>query len=75
MMPSKRHTGKAAYRSKVWNEYGLCDNALTTFRIHAVCCAADPHPGNVAVDRDGKLIYYDFGMCGSIPGERGWGGS
>ncbi|KAG1669298.1 hypothetical protein FOA52_014859 [Chlamydomonas sp. UWO 241] len=28
---------------------------------------ADPHPGNVAVDETGKLIYYDFGMCGTIP--------
>ena len=24
-------------------------------------------PGNVAVDATGKLIYYDFGMCGTIP--------
>ncbi|XP_020579986.1 uncharacterized protein LOC110024395 [Phalaenopsis equestris] len=27
---------------------------------------ADPHPGNLAIDRDGSLIYYDFGMMGEI---------
>lgn len=27
---------------------------------------ADPHPGNLAIDMDGALIYYDFGMMGEI---------
>ena len=27
---------------------------------------ADPHPGNLAVAADGALIYYDFGMMGSL---------
>ncbi|MBO8243084.1 AarF/ABC1/UbiB kinase family protein [Prochlorococcus marinus XMU1411] len=27
---------------------------------------ADPHPGNLAVSREGKLIFYDFGMMGNI---------
>ncbi|XP_073103313.1 protein ACTIVITY OF BC1 COMPLEX KINASE 7, chloroplastic isoform X2 [Elaeis guineensis] len=27
---------------------------------------ADPHPGNIAIDMDGSLIYYDFGMMGEI---------
>ena len=27
---------------------------------------ADPHPGNLAVDTDGELIFYDFGMMGHI---------
>ncbi|CAM8986852.1 unnamed protein product [Rhodiola kirilowii] len=27
---------------------------------------ADPHPGNLAIDADEALIYYDFGMMGEI---------
>ncbi|KAL1812977.1 hypothetical protein ACET3Z_023042 [Daucus carota] len=27
---------------------------------------ADPHPGNLAIDLDESLIYYDFGMMGEI---------
>jgi predicted unusual protein kinase regulating ubiquinone biosynthesis (AarF/ABC1/UbiB family) len=27
---------------------------------------ADPHPGNIAVSLEGQLIFYDFGMMGSI---------
>src|SRR5690606_5006818 len=28
---------------------------------------ADPHPGNVLVDKGGKLVYLDFGMMGKLP--------
>ncbi len=27
---------------------------------------ADPHPGNIGVEEDGKLVLYDFGMTGRI---------
>ncbi|WP_341527879.1 AarF/ABC1/UbiB kinase family protein [Nostoc sp. UHCC 0302] len=27
---------------------------------------ADPHPGNIAINPDGALIFYDFGMMGRI---------
>ncbi|MBK16766.1 MAG: kinase [Prochlorococcus sp. SP3034] len=27
---------------------------------------ADPHPGNLAVSKSGKLIFYDFGMMGNV---------
>ena len=23
----------------------------------------DPYPGNLCADKDGNLVYYDFGMC------------
>ena len=28
---------------------------------------ADPHPGNLAVDDEGRLVIYDFGMCEELP--------
>jgi len=27
---------------------------------------ADPHPGNISVNEDGKIILYDYGMTGSL---------
>ena len=30
---------------------------------------ADPHPGNVAVQPDGTVVLYDFGMCGRLDEE------
>lgn len=30
---------------------------------------ADPHPGNLAVQADGTLVFYDFGMTGSLDAE------
>ncbi len=27
---------------------------------------ADPHPGNISVNTDGSLIFYDFGMMGQV---------
>lgn len=30
---------------------------------------ADPHPGNISVTDDGKIILYDFGMVGTLDGK------
>ncbi len=27
---------------------------------------ADPHPGNIVVNADGKIVFYDYGMVGTI---------
>lgn len=43
------------------NLYLLPIQILKTGFFHA-----DPHPGNLAIDVDGSLIYYDFGMMGEI---------
>jgi predicted unusual protein kinase regulating ubiquinone biosynthesis (AarF/ABC1/UbiB family) len=29
---------------------------------------ADPHPGNLAVQEDGTIVFYDFGMSGRVDG-------
>jgi ubiquinone biosynthesis protein len=31
---------------------------------------ADPHPGNLAVAKDGRIIFMDFGIVGKLKGER-----
>jgi predicted unusual protein kinase regulating ubiquinone biosynthesis (AarF/ABC1/UbiB family) len=30
---------------------------------------ADPHPGNLGVDPDGRLVFYDFGLVGTVSKE------
>jgi predicted unusual protein kinase regulating ubiquinone biosynthesis (AarF/ABC1/UbiB family) len=30
---------------------------------------ADPHPGNIAISRDGKIVLYDYGMAGRLDQE------
>ncbi len=30
---------------------------------------ADPHPGNIVVNAEGQIVFYDFGMVGWIPDE------
>ncbi len=37
--------------------------------LHHDLFHADPHPGNISVSNDGRLILYDFGMVGRLDNE------
>ncbi|CAA6672448.1 unnamed protein product [Spirodela intermedia] len=47
----------------------IASNAIESYLIQILKAGffhADPHPGNLAIDGDGSLVYYDFGMMGEI---------
>lgn len=39
-------------------------NAYLTMGLEHGVYHGDPHPGNIAVDETGRIVLYDFGMCG-----------
>ncbi|MFC6993771.1 AarF/UbiB family protein [Haladaptatus sp. GCM10025707] len=39
-------------------------NAYFTMGLEHGVYHGDPHPGNLAVDEDGRIVFYDFGMSG-----------
>ncbi|KAF9596181.1 hypothetical protein IFM89_007499 [Coptis chinensis] len=50
-------------RVPIWGLLGLyCHNGFNLGILRTGFFHADPHPGNLAIDLDGALIYYDFGM-------------
>ncbi len=62
---------------KSLNEMGL-DREMIVSKVHRVFFKmllkdsifhADPHPGNISVTPEGKIILYDFGMVGRIDDE------
>lgn len=46
------------------NQLGIC--AYLKQLLQDGFFQADPHPGNMAVSLDGKLIFYDFGMMAEV---------
>ncbi|KDP29949.1 hypothetical protein JCGZ_18518 [Jatropha curcas] len=55
--------------SRRYNRSRISSRAIEAYLIQILKTGffhADPHPGNLAVDVDEALIYYDFGMMGEI---------
>ncbi|GER48267.1 protein kinase superfamily protein [Striga asiatica] len=54
---------------KGYNRSRISSRAVESFLIQILRTGfyhADPHPGNLAIDEDEALIFYDFGMMGEI---------
>lgn len=55
--------------SRGYNRSLISSRAIEAYLIQILRTGffhADPHPGNLAIDVDESLIYYDFGMMGDI---------
>ncbi|KAF5482628.1 hypothetical protein F2P56_003183 [Juglans regia] len=55
--------------SRGYNRSRISSRAIESYLIQILKTGffhADPHPGNLAIDVDETLIYYDFGMMGEI---------
>ncbi|XP_021275254.1 uncharacterized protein LOC110410017 [Herrania umbratica] len=59
----------AALDSQGYNRSRISSRAIEAYLIQILKTGffhADPHPGNLAIDVDEAIIYYDFGMMGDI---------
>lgn len=55
--------------SRGYNRSRISSRSIESYLIQILKTGffhADPHPGNLAIDVDETLIYYDFGMMGEI---------
>ncbi|KAI4329842.1 hypothetical protein MLD38_028183 [Melastoma candidum] len=55
--------------SRGFNRSRISSRAIEAYLIQILRTGffhADPHPGNLAIDTDEAIIYYDFGMMGEI---------
>lgn len=55
--------------SRGYNRSQIASRSIEAYLIQILKTGffhADPHPGNLAIDYDESIIYYDFGMMGEI---------
>ncbi|KAL0744167.1 hypothetical protein Bca4012_085680 [Brassica carinata] len=58
-----------ALAARGYNRSRIASRAIEAYLIQILKTGffhADPHPGNLAIDVDESIIYYDFGMMGEI---------
>lgn len=68
-MPGTKITTVDALRSGNLDCSAIAQRATESYLIQLLRHGffhADPHPGNIAVDASGALIFYDFGMMGTV---------
>lgn len=68
-MPGLKITDRQGLLERGLNPRDVASRGLASYLRQLVVFGffhADPHPGNLAVAEDGGLIYYDFGMMGTV---------
>ena len=68
-MPGLKITDRQGLLERGLNPREVASRGLVSYLRQLVVFGffhADPHPGNLAVAEDGGLIYYDFGMMGTV---------
>ena len=52
-------------KNKRINRKKVCEALVNSYVIQTMDSGlfhGDPHPGNLAISKDGKLVFYDFGL-------------
>ncbi|KAF5741364.1 hypothetical protein HS088_TW10G00361 [Tripterygium wilfordii] len=68
-VPGIKINGLDMLDSRGFNRSRIASRAIEAYLIQILKTGffhADPHPGNLAIDTDEAIIYYDFGMMGEI---------
>ncbi|KAI3675136.1 hypothetical protein L1987_84721 [Smallanthus sonchifolius] len=68
-VPGIRINNLDKIKQRGYSQSRISSHAIESYLIQILKTGffhADPHPGNLAIDVDESLIYYDFGMMGEI---------